>query len=340
MTDPTSDLTNRVAAELFTDRPPHPPFDPEFAAFGPVMATSYPRAAYAGIEFTREQLPTMMPEGWENPDLTSGGAVDVTVLQVPGPQGDPDIALTILTPRQGDGPWPLIYNIHGGGMIMGDATTGIDLVLPYVADASAVVVSVEYRLAPEHPDPAPIEDCFAGLVWVAEHAEELRIDRDHMMVYGGSAGGGLAAGVALLARDRKGPILTHQILVSPMLDDRITTVSSHMLADDAPWDRLDNLWGWTALLGDRRGGSDVSPYAAPARAEDLSGLPRTYLDIGSSEGFRDEVLDYAWRLSEAGVVVDLHMWGGGFHGFDTIPSAIGAASKATRDEFIRRALGQ
>jgi acetyl esterase/lipase len=159
---------------------------------------------------------------------------------------------------------------------------------------------------------------------------------------GGSAGGGLAAGTALLARDRAFPHLSHQILVCPMLDDRFETRSSRMLDGEGVWDRNANLFGWPALLGERRGGPEVSPYAAPARAQDLTGLPRTYIDTGSAEVFRDEILDYATRLSQAGVNVDLHMWGGAFHGFDMMAghAAISRASIATRDEFMSPARGR
>jgi acetyl esterase/lipase len=278
--------------------------------------------------------------GTEPADLTAGGAVRVDERQVPGPDGAPDITLLILTPKEKGGPLPAIYHIHGGGMVMGDRRLGVDTFLPYVASGSAVVVSAEYRLAPEHPDPALVDDCYAGLVWTAKNADELGIDAERLIIAGASGGGGLAAGTALLARDRAFPKLSHQVLICPMLDDRFETHSSRMLDDEGMWDRNANLFGWNALLGERRGGPNVSPYAAPARAEDLTGLPRTYIDTGSVESFRDEVLTYARQLSEAGVSVDLHMWGGGFHGFDLVAphAAVSRASIATRDEFIRRAL--
>ncbi|WP_232295061.1 alpha/beta hydrolase [Parafrankia sp. EUN1f] len=278
--------------------------------------------------------------GVEQPDLTAGGAVQVTEHRAPGPEGAPDVTLTVLRPRAAHGPRPAIYHVHGGGMVAGDRHSGMHLFLPFVVDHGAVVVSVEYRLAPEHPDPDPVEDCYAGLVWTADNAAELGIDPGRLIIAGPSAGGGLAAGTALIARDRGYPKLSHQVLVCPMLDDRFENPSSRMLDGEGMWDRNDNLFGWTALLGDRRGGPDVSPYAAPARAADLSGLPRTYIDTGSADSFRDEALIYAQRLSQAGVSVDFHMWGGGFHGFDITgaDAALARASVTTRADFIRRAL--
>lgn len=260
---------------------------------------------------------------------------------MPGPEGAPDITLVILRPSAGASGLPGIYHTHGGGMVACNRFTGVDQFLPYVAEGKAAIVSVEYRLAPEHPDPAPVEDCYAGLLWTANHADELGIDAQRLLIAGISAGGGLAAGVALLARDRGFPTLSHQLLLCPMLDDRLETHSSRMLDGEGAWDRNDNLFGWNALLGSRRGGPDVSPYAAPARATDLSGLPRTYLECGSADGLRDETLTYAARLSQAGVSVDLHLWGGGYHGFEALAphAAISRACLAARDEFMRRAIG-
>lgn len=282
-------------------------------------------------------MPGMKPQ-----DLTVGGTVRIDERTVPGPEGQPNISILILHPASEVVGLPAIYHIHGGGMVCGNNRSGLDDYATYVSEGRAVVLSVEYRLAPEHPDPAPVEDCYAGLKWTAEHAEELGIDPSRIMIAGGSAGGGLAAGTALMARDRGFPHLTHQVLACPMLDDRVQTHSSQMLVGEqgGPWDRDENIFGWNQLLGERRGGPDVSPYAAPARAKDLSGLPRTYIDCGSAETFRDEDIEYARRLSEAGVNVDFHMWGGGFHGFDAVSNdaAIAQASRATRAEFIRRAL--
>jgi acetyl esterase/lipase len=319
----------------------HPPFDPELAA---VLAAMPPEMfgsfTIDDIAPRREIIRATLNVPDET--LRRGGAIELEDRQVPGPAGAPDIALTILRPTSGTGPWPAVYNIHGGGMIIGDRRTGLDGLLDWVVELGVVVVSVEYRLAPEHPHPAPVEDCYAGLVWTAEHAEELGIDPDRLAINGGSAGGGLAAGTALMARDRGGPALTHQILACPMLDDRGITPSSQELDGEGVWDRNANLVGWTALLGEARGGPDVSPYAAPARAVDLSGLPATYIDVGAVETFRDEAIDYAARLSQAGVSVELHMWAGAFHGFEGLApqAAVSQASLAAKMSYLRRAFAR
>ena len=332
-------LGGPVRDEAATHQPVRPPLDPELVpvvegirqVLGFCNAESLPRL--------RDLMANGVP-GTPKVDLTDGGAVNVTERTVPGPGSAPDITLLILSPATGEGPWPAIYHTHGGGMVLGDRRSGVETFLPYVRQVGAVVVSVEYRLAPEHPDPAPVEDCYAGLVWTAGHAQELRIDPQRILIAGSGSGGGLAAGTALLARDRGFPTLTHQILISPMIDDRLQTSSSRMLRGEGFWDQDENLFGWTALLGERRGGDEVSIYAAPARATDLSGLPPSYVDVATVETFRDEAVAYATRLAEAGVAVDLHMWGGGFHGSDVMAphAAISRASLAVRDGFIRRSL--
>jgi acetyl esterase/lipase len=213
--------------------------------------------------------------------------------------------------------------------------------LEYARELDAVVVSVEYRLAPEHPHPAPIEDVYAGLLWTAEHAKEIGGDPERIVIMGASAGGGLSAALALLTRDRGGPRPIGQLLLCPMLDDRNDTPSAHQMTGVGVWDRTSNETGWTALLGDRRGGPDVSPYAAPARAEDLTGLPPAFLDVGSAETFRDEVVAYASRLWQSGGIAELHVWPGGFHGFDGFApqAAVSQAARAAHVSWLRRLLG-
>jgi acetyl esterase/lipase len=318
----------------------HPPFDPELSAVLAGLPDEMRRPMRAeDIAAERQQL-TLRQVGDEM--LRRNGAVELEERQIPGPAGAPDLWILVLRPAHGRGPWPGIYHTHGGGMVVGSRRTGADEMARWVDEAGAVVVSVEYRLAPEHPHPAPVEDCYAGLVWTGEHRAELGIDSASLVIAGLSAGGGLAAGTALMARDRGGPALSHQILMCPMLDDRGVTPSSQELDGEGLWDRTSNLTGWTALLGDACGGPDVSPYAAPARATDLSGLPATFIDVGSAETFRDEAIDYAARLSQAGVPVEFHLWPGGFHGFESLApeSALARASSAARLGYVRRVLSR
>jgi acetyl esterase/lipase len=316
-----------------------PPFDPELAAALAVIAEGIPR------EFTLDLIPFMRQPNAAMPpvtdeELSRGGAFEVTERQVPGPAGAPDISLLIGRPVGAVAPTAGIYHIHGGGMIIGDNRLGLPQVLEWAEEFQAAVVSVEYRLAPETPHPGPMEDCYAGLAWTAAHADELGIDPDRIMVAGGSAGGGLAAAVALLARDRGGPALTAQMLMCPMLDDRNDTPSSGQMAGLGVWDRASNETGWTALLGAARGGPDVSPYAAPARAADLSGLPPAFIDVGSAETFRDEAVTYASRIWQAGGIAELHVWPGGFHGFSMMApqAALSRDSAAAQRNWLRRVL--
>ncbi|MEE1800893.1 alpha/beta hydrolase [Streptomyces sp. JV176] len=328
-----------------TDRPgpPPPPFDPEGAAALDVIV-----AGMGGpLDFT--DLPAVRSGrglGPSDEDLRRDGAVELEERTVPGPAGEPDISLLICRPA-GAGPsasatgLPALYQIHGGGMILGNNRTGLENALDWALELNLVVVSVEYRLAPEHPHPAPVEDAYAGLVWTAEHAAELGIDPARIIVAGGSAGGGLAAAVALLARDRNGPALAGQMLMCPMLDDRNDTPSSLQMAGLGVWDRAANHIGWTSLLGEARGGPDVSPYAAPARATDLSGLPPAFIDVGSAETFRDEDVTYASRLWQAGGRAELHVWPGGFHGFETLApqTALAQDARAAQLRWLTRLLG-
>ncbi|KXK63107.1 esterase [Micromonospora rosaria] len=274
-------------------------------------------------------------------EIRRDGAFDLTELTVPGPPGAPDIRLLVCRPTGVPGPYPVIYNTHGGGMVAGGTRT-VELAdeLDRAQPLGLAVVAVEYRLAPEHPDPAPREDCYAGLLWTAEHAAELGLDPERIVVSGNSAGGCLAAGLALLARDRGGPRLLGQMLQCPMLDDRCAAPSQTQLARAGLWDGTSNRYGWTALLGARRGTPDVSPYAAPARAGDLGGLPPAFIDVGSVEALRDEAVDYATRIWQAGGEAELHVWSGAFHSFDEwVPEAVvSRTAKRAREDWLRRLL--
>ncbi|MEU4243277.1 alpha/beta hydrolase [Actinoplanes sp. NPDC026619] len=310
---------------------PPPPFDPELAAALGVISEMLPPFSLDSIAEARGggAFPALTDE-----ELRRDGAFTVEERQVPGLGDDPDITLLICTPTSVEGALGCVYHTHGGGMVLGNRRMGVDGLLDWAAEFGLVVVSVEYRLAPETPDPGPIDDCYAGLKWTAEHAAELGFDPSRLIVAGGSAGGGLAAGLALRARDEGGPALLGQMLMCPMLDDRNDTVSAIQMAGLGVWDREANRMGWSALLGDRHGGPDVSPYAAPARAADLSGLPPAFIDVGSAETFRDEDVAYATRIWQAGGQAELHVWPGGFHGFDMMAPAA-AISQDARNARVR-----
>ncbi|WP_250038212.1 alpha/beta hydrolase [Paractinoplanes maris] len=318
---------------------PPPPFDPELGAALAVIGEQLPSALTA--EMIEPMRAGSVLADVSDEELARDGAFTVVRRGVPGPAGDPDVELLILTPTGHNTALPGIYHTHGGGMVIGNNRTGIEAMQDWAAEVPSVIVSVEYRLAPEHPHPAPVEDCYAGLVWTFEHAAELGIDPERIVIAGASAGGGLAAGVALLARDRGGPALFGQMLLCPMIDDRNDTPSAIQMAGRGVWDRTANDTGWTALLGAARGGSEVSPYAAPARATDLSNLPPAFIDVGSAETFRDEDVAYASRIWQAGGQAELHVWPGGFHGFDLMvpQAAISVEARAARVRWLKRLLG-
>jgi acetyl esterase/lipase len=309
------------------------------AAFLAEMGDHFPREFTADlIPALRQPNPLLPPPS--DDDLRRGGAFEVTERLVPGPEGAPEVSLLICRPTGVTTPVAAIYYIHGGGMIVGDNRLGLEQFVAWAEELRAVVVSVEYRLAPETPHPGPVEDCYAGLTWTADHAAELGIDPDRIVIAGASAGGGLTAAVGLLARDRGGPALAGQMLQCPMLDDRNDTPSARQMTGAGIWDSTANRTGWTALLGDARGGPDVSPYAAPARATDLSGLPPTFIDVGSAETFRDEGVTYASRIWQGGGAAELHVWPGGCHGFAALvpQAAISRAAVVAQLDWLRRVL--
>jgi acetyl esterase/lipase len=233
---------------------------------------------------------------------------------VPGPAGAPDISVRIYRPVNASGSLPGVYFIHGGGMILGNVEGESPVAEQVCEQVGAIVVSVEYRLAPEHPHPAPAEDCYAGLVWMARNAAELGFDPDRLAVYGGSAGGGLTIAVVLLARDRGFPAIRFQMPIYPMIDDTNETASSHEITDVGVWDRPANIEAWQWYLG----GGKADQYAAPARAEDLSGLPPAFIDVGTVDLFRDEDITFAMRLMQAGVPTELHVNPGAYHASEVL----------------------
>jgi acetyl esterase/lipase len=265
---------------------------------------------------------------------------DVVRRKVAGPKGAPDVELVIYRPRDKSGPLPCIFHIHGGGYVTGQ-TSGMEPLHRALAQAAeCCIVSVEYRLAPEVKFPGAVEDCYAALAWVHGAGALLHIDAERIGVMGESAGGGLAAALALLARDRAEYSVAFQHLIYPMLDDR-TCVSTdpHPFAGEYIWTPHNNHFGWSSLLGDAPGSEGVSPYAAAARAGDLSGLPPTFISTGALDLFVEEDMEYARRLMRAGVAVELHVYPGGFHGFDFLSNcSISAAARRDSLSALRRFL--
>ena len=285
------------------------PYDPELAPWAPIFA----QLSFADIPAARaaetDLLATLPP--YEPPV-----PLDVDELVMPGPEDAPQLRVRRYQPADRDEALPALVYFHGGGFVVGSVDLYDADCRRIAAEVGAVVVSVDYRLAPEHPFPAPLEDCYAALVWVAGHADELGVDPDRIAVGGESAGGGLAAGVALLARDRGGPRLCLQLLSIPQLDDRMETESMRTLgADSIPITTLANgEISWDSYLGAGvRGTHEVSPYAAPARATDLAGLAPALVTAYGLDALHDEDIAYAQRLMSSGVSTELHVYPGAFH---------------------------
>jgi acetyl esterase/lipase len=278
--------------------------DPEFSALLDALPFADPDA---------ESLPVIRST---MSGATAGFSMpaDVTCSdhRVVAPDGH-EVTLRVYRPDAGGDALPCIYAMHGGGFVFGS----YDMLDPLFADwcprLGVVGVSVEYRLAPEHPFPMPLEDCMTGLTWIHRHHDDFGIDPERVGVQGTSSGGGIAAALTLLNRDREAVPIAFQALECPMLDDRLVTASSN-LSRLQVWSRKANEFGWRSYLGERFGTVDVPPEAAPARAGDLSGLPPALVCVGGADGFRDEDVAYALRLYEAGVSTELHVYPGSPHG--------------------------
>lgn len=275
-----------------------------------------------------EQLLTIFPQGIQAlPILQRREALTAMIVQmsatVPQPEnvvvenrtitsadGTYQIPIRIYRPTVTTDACPGIYYTHGGGMVVGDLESGDFECKAMCSALGAVVVNVDYRLAPENPYPIPVEDCYTGLVWMTDHAADLGVNIDRIAIYGPSAGGGLAVATTLLAIDRNGPKLCFVMAIYPMLDDRNVTPSSHQITALGAWDRFASLEAWDAYLG----GQDADHYAAPIRREDVTGFPPTFIDVGSEDAFRDEDIAFASKLLAAGVQTELHVYPGAFHG--------------------------
>ena len=250
----------------------------------------------------------MLAEGFEMPEAIIQG------METAKSGEGHDVELRIMQPRDGD-KRPLFYWMHGGGYVLGQAAQG-DMFTLLAAQMGFYAASVEYRLAPKTAYPGPLEDCYDGLKHLLDNADALGIDKNKVIIGGVSAGGGLCAGLALLLRDRALCAPLGQVLLYPMIDDRNIEPASDSVPDTLIWSRKYNKFGWQSYLGDLFGSDDVPAYAAPARAQNLSGLPPTYMPVGDLDLFLDENIAYAQKLTRAGVPMHFHIVPGAFHGFN------------------------
>ncbi len=241
--------------------------------------------------------------------------VDVVDRSAPS-DGTSAVRIRLYVPRGRAKPAAGVIYFHGGAFVLGDLETEHPRCLEMAKETKAVVVAADYRLAPEYPFPAAITDCYAVYLWAIAEADELGIDASRIAVAGSSAGGALAAAVALMARDRGDCLPVFQSLLYPVIDDRMITPSMIRFVDIQGWNRRNSEYMWTHYLGDRTG-QEVSPYAAPARARDLRGLPPAYVMTADYDALRDEGINYAQSLLQAGVPVELHHYPETFHAFDT-----------------------
>lgn len=271
------------------------------------------------------------------PELPAG--VEESEAFAPYDDGPP-VRVLVTRPVGLTAPAPALLWIHGGGFVLGSADQDRLNAAALAAAAELVVVSVDYRLAPENPAPGPVEECYAALRWLHRNATDLGVDPARVAIGGGSAGGGLAACLGLLARDRAELAVAFQFLVFPMLDDRtVATDDPNPVAGEFVWTRQKNAVGWRSLLGTGPGGPDTSPYAAAARATDLSGLPPTFLEVGTLDLFFDEDVEHARRLVRAGVPTELHVYPGAFHGYQSAATSTVARTSAQLGvAALRRAL--
>jgi acetyl esterase len=309
-------------------------FDPELAEMAALSVSAPPASAVEARAVMAEVMATLSV-GLDESDL------DIDDRAIPGPAGDPDVIVRVYAPKERSAATvPAVLYIHGGGFYVGSVDTEHAGAARMAQELGIVVVSVEYRLAPEHPFPAGLEDCYAALVWLHEQADALGVDRARLAVNGGSAGGGLAAGLALLTRDRGGPAICFQYLGIPELDDRLATPSMQRFLDTPMWSRPKAELSWQWYLGDAYGTDDVSPYAAPSRATDLAGLPPAYVSTMEFDPLRDEGILYALDMLAAGVSVELHSFPGTFHGSAMVTgAAVTQRDGVERMTVLRRALG-
>ena len=306
--------------------------DPQVAVF----FASKPGLDLTDLEGARATMLTMLDDRRPPPNP----AVESTDYHAPGLPGEPDVRVRVYRPRAQAGPLPGLLWIHGGGHVLGAVEQDDTTAEHFVEQIGCVVASVDWRRSPEHPFPAAMNDCYAALAWTHQQAGELDIDPELVAIGGASSGGGSAAGLALMARDRGEYPICFQSLNYPMLDDRNVTPSSHAIVHPRVWNRDTNARAWKAYVGDAAGGDGVSPYAAPSRATDLAGLPPAFIGVGDLDLFLDEDIDYGQRLLQANVPTELHVYAGGIHGFNGLAPGTDLAIRydRDRDDALRRAL--
>ncbi|MET3544581.1 acetyl esterase/lipase [Paenibacillus favisporus] len=279
---------------------------------------------------SRENQAKMIPQT----DVTQLFPVTWEERAVPSYFGGPDIRIEIIKPREPKyDKMPLYYSIHGGGMVMGSPVGDRSANAALAAQHGFCCVSVDYRLAPEHIQPSQLQDCYSGLKWCIEHAEELAIDIQKVAVGGSSAGAGLAAGLALYIRDQKEFDIHHLRLRSPMLDDRTSISPDHPYAGEFVWTNRSNYFGWKSVLGHEPGQEGTSEYYVPARAKSLAGLTPTYISIGSIDLFIDEAIRFAQQLAFDGVLVEMHVYPGYHHLAPAFPNAHYSQEGAKSSEY-------
>lgn len=270
-------------------------------------------------------------------ELTAHGAFARTVHTVG--TGSAPVPVVVCVPVEARRPVPVLLHLHGGGLVSGDADSEMPALIALAERVGCAVVSVEYRLAPEHPYPAALEDAMEALRWTSGPDAPAQLDRERIVLTGVSAGAGLAAALALYSRDHGGPRPVGLLLQAPMLDHRSSTTSARQMAGHGSWDRAANEVAWAAYLGDDRDRT-VSPYASAALAADLSGLPPVFIDVGSAETFRDECVAFADGIWRAGGDAELHVWPGGTHAFDLMAPwlPISRDARRARRAWLRRIL--
>jgi len=299
--------------------------------------------AMPSLELNEDTLGSVRAWMAENPVPAPGAPdVEVTEIMVPTRDKGPGVRVLVYRPTGSAGPLPALLHCHGGGFVLGSPDTNAARNRYFAQSIQCLVVSVDYRLPPETPFPGPVEDCYDALCWLHNNATQLDVDANRIAIGGQSAGGGLAAALGLLSRDRGEVPVAFQLLIYPMLDDRTgaqTEVDPHLFAGEFGWTRDNNRFGWKSMLGVEPGGAEVSPYASPARAGSLSDLPPTFIGVGALDLFVEENILYANRLIRAGVPTELHVYPGAVHGFDLFEGTHNQLEfERTYHEALRRAL--